>query len=27
MSARVDQLVGWSTILSLTAGVTDRFYL
>jgi peroxiredoxin family protein len=27
MSTRVDQLVGWSTILSLTAGVTDRFYL
>jgi peroxiredoxin family protein len=23
----VDQLVGWSTILQLTAGVTDRFYL
>jgi peroxiredoxin family protein len=27
MERRVDQLVGWSTILSLTAGVTDRFYL
>jgi len=27
MIQRVDQLVGWSTILSLTAGVTDRFYL
>lgn len=23
----VDQLVGWSTILQITAGVTDRFYL
>ncbi len=23
----IDQLVGWSTILQLTAGVTDRFYL
>ncbi|MBX5484345.1 MAG: hypothetical protein IRZ16_21190 [Myxococcaceae bacterium] len=23
----VDQLVGWTTILKLTAGVTDRFYL
>lgn len=24
---RVDELIGWSTILDLTAGVTDRFYL
>lgn len=24
---KVDQLVGWSTILQLTASVTDRFYL
>lgn len=27
IASRVDQLVGWSTILQLTAGVTDRFYL
>jgi len=26
-AGRVDQIVGWSTILALTAGVTDRFYL
>lgn len=25
--ASVDQVVGWSTILKLTAGVADRFYL
>lgn len=24
---KADQLVGWSTILQLTAGVTDRFFL
>ncbi|AKU91908.1 hypothetical protein [Vulgatibacter incomptus] len=24
---KVDQVVGWSAILSLTAGVSDRFYL
>ena len=24
---RVDQVVGWNAILSLTAGVVDRFYL
>jgi peroxiredoxin family protein len=24
---KVDQIVGWSTILTVTAGVTDRFYL
>ncbi|WP_373044105.1 hypothetical protein [Vulgatibacter sp.] len=24
---KVDQVVGWTAILSLTAGVTDRFYL
>lgn len=27
LEGRVDSLVGWTTILSLTAGVTDRFYL
>jgi peroxiredoxin family protein len=27
VEASVDQVVGWSTILQLTAGVTDRFYL
>lgn len=27
LEGRVDQLVGWSAILQLTAGVTDRFYL
>jgi peroxiredoxin family protein len=27
MESKVDQLMGWSTILSLTEGVTDRFYL
>ncbi len=27
LEGRVDQLVGWTTILQLTAGVTDRFYL
>ncbi len=27
VEARVDQLVGWTTLLQLTAGVTDRFYL
>jgi peroxiredoxin family protein len=27
VSSRVDELVGWSTILELTQGVTDRFYL
>lgn len=27
LSSRVDQIVGWSTILSVTAGVTDRFYI
>lgn len=27
VAARVDQVVGWSAILQLTAGVTDRFYL
>jgi peroxiredoxin family protein len=27
MRQGVDQFVGWSTILQLTAGVTDRFYL
>ena len=26
-AGKVDQLVGWSTILQLTAGVVDRFYL
>jgi peroxiredoxin family protein len=26
-ASRVDHLVGWSTILNVTAGVTDRFYL
>lgn len=27
VAATVDQVVGWSTILALTQGVTDRFYL
>lgn len=27
VAARVDQVIGWSAILQLTAGVTDRFYL
>ena len=27
MPAGLDRLVGWSAILQLTAGVTDRFYL
>jgi len=27
LQGKVDQIVGWSTILGLTAGVTDRFYL
>ena len=27
MENRVDQIVGWTTILALTAGVSDRFYL
>ncbi|MGQ0503772.1 MAG: hypothetical protein ACT4TC_00480 [Myxococcaceae bacterium] len=27
MAVSVDQFVGWSTILQLTAGLTDRFYL
>ncbi len=27
MRQGVDQFVGWGTILQLTAGVTDRFYL
>lgn len=27
LEGKVDQLIGWSTILQLTAGVTDRFYL
>ncbi len=27
VEAAVDQVVGWSSILQLTAGVTDRFYL
>lgn len=27
LPGRVDKLVGWSSILQLTAGVTDRFYL
>ena len=27
LEGKVDQIVGWSTILTLTAGVTDRFYL
>lgn len=27
MEGKVDRLVGWSTILQVTAGVTDRFYL
>ena len=27
LEAAVDQVVGWSTILALTAGVVDRFYL
>lgn len=26
-AAKVDHLVGWSTILNVTHGVTDRFYL
>ena len=27
LEGKVDQIVGWSTILAITAGVTDRFYL
>lgn len=27
LAGAVDQVVGWTTILQLTAGVTDRFYL
>lgn len=27
LEGRVDQLVGWATILQRTTGVTDRFYL
>lgn len=27
LAEKVDQLVGWTTILQRTAGVTDRFYL
>jgi peroxiredoxin family protein len=27
LQGKVDQVVGWTTILQLTAGVTDRFYL
>jgi peroxiredoxin family protein len=27
VASRVDQVVGWTAILALTAGVTDRFYL
>lgn len=27
LTTKVDQIVGWTTILQLTAGVTDRFYL
>ncbi|HZA14189.1 MAG TPA: hypothetical protein VE618_06825 [Myxococcaceae bacterium] len=27
VEAKVDQIVGWTTILALTAGVSDRFYL
>lgn len=27
VESKVDQLVGWTTILARTAGVTDRFYL
>lgn len=27
LEGRVDQVVGWTTILQLTAGVADRFYL
>lgn len=27
IASRVDQVVGWSAILGLTAGVVDRFYL
>ena len=27
IAERVDQVVGWSAILALTAGVVDRFYL
>ncbi|HWV37086.1 MAG TPA: hypothetical protein VN033_01265 [Vulgatibacter sp.] len=27
IASGVDQVVGWSAILGLTAGVTDRFYL
>lgn len=27
VQASVDQLVGWTRILQLTAGVTDRYYL
>lgn len=27
VAEKVDRIVGWSAILALTAGVTDRFYL
>jgi peroxiredoxin family protein len=27
LGTKVDQIVGWTTILTLTAGVSDRFYL
>ena len=27
LEGKVDQLVGWTAILQLTAGVVDRFYL
>ena len=27
VQGKVDELIGWSTILDRTAGVTDRFYL
>lgn len=27
VAEKVDRIVGWSAILSLTAGITDRFYL
>ena len=27
IAGRVDQVVGWTAILGLTAGVVDRFYL
>lgn len=27
VAKHVDELVGWTTVLKLTAGVTDRFYL